>query len=468
MDGCLGSVIMINPGAEREAAEADERRSLGRVIGPLDGIPVLLKDSIDTVWAPTTAGSRALLGSRPAADAALVRQLRDAGAVMLGKANMSEWGNFRSIAATSGWSGVRGQTNNPHVLDRSPCGSSSGCAAAVAAAMAQVAVGVETDGSMMCPAGTNGVVAHKPSIGLVPRTGLIPVSMEQDTAGPMARHVIDVAIVMSALQGRDGSDAATASWPDGQPASYETALSATALRGRRVGVWRLAGKHADVDRVMSGAAAAVAECGATALDVDLPYWDDLGTFPLLLVEFRRDLERYLAGRPGGPTTLAELIEFNQDDPVELSIFGQEILEQAAQAPSPDDPGYRDQRLRATTLARRSIEETMAEHHLDVIMAPTNGPAWQTDYNSIDAFVVGSSAPAAVAGYPSTCVPAGSAGPLPIGVSFFAGRWADAQVLSMAYAFEQATRARLTPRFQRTLTRRQRRRLRRSSPPETSR
>jgi amidase len=459
-DGRLRSVLAVNPGAGQEAAEADGRRSRGRVIGPLDGVPVLLKDNIDTVWSATTAGSRALLGSRPAADAVLVRRLREAGAVILGKANMSEWGNFRSIDATSGWSGVGGQTSNPHVLDRSPCGSSSGCAAAVAASLTQVAVGVETDGSLMCPAGMNGVVAHKPTLGLVPRTGLIPVSLEQDTAGPMARHVVDAAITLSVLQGPDEGDAATA----GGPARYAGTLSPGALRGARVGAWRLAGKDADVDRVMAEAAATVTRCGATVVDVDLPYHDDLGTFPLLLVEFRRDLERYLAGRDGAPATIAELIEFNRRDPVELSMFGQQVLEQAAQAPSPDDPEYRSQRQRAATLSRRSIDEVMARHGLDVIMAPTNGPAWKIDHDSIDAFVVGSSAPAATAGYPSTTVPAGAAGPLPVGVSFLAGRWADTRVLSIAYAFEQAARARRAPRFQRTLTRRQRRKLSRPRVP----
>jgi amidase len=463
-DGRLRSVLAVNPGAGQEAAEADGRRARCRAAGPLDGVPVLLKDNIDTVWSATTAGSRALLGSRPSADAVLVRRLREAGAVILGKANMSEWGNFRSIDATSGWSGVRGQTSNPHVLDRSPCGSSSGCAAAVAASLTQVAVGVETDGSLMCPAGMNGVVAHKPTVGLVPRTGLIPVSLEQDTAGPMARHVIDAAITLSVLQGRDEGDAATADGPAGQPADYPGALSPGALRGRRIGVWRLAGKDADVDRVMAEAAATVTRCGATVVDVDLPYHDDLGTFPLMLVEFRRDLERYLAGRDGGPATLAELIEFNRRDPVELSMFGQQVLEQAAEAPSPDDPEYRSQRQRATTLSRRSIDEVMARHGLDVIMAPTNGPAWKIDHDSIDAFVVGSSAPAATAGYPSTTVPAGAAGPLPVGVSFLAGRWADAGVLSAAYAFEQAARARRRPRFQRTLTRRQRRKIGRPGAP----
>lgn len=456
IDGRLRSILLVNPNARQEAAEADGRRAAGRVIGPLDGIPVLLKDNIDTVWSPTTAGSRALLGSRPAVDAVLVRRLREAGAVILGKANMSEWGNFRSIEATSGWSGVGGQTSNPHVLDRSPCGSSSGCGAAVAASLTQVAVGVETDGSLMCPAGMNGIVAHKPSLGLVPRTGLIPVSLEQDTAGPMARHVIDAAITLSVLQGRDERDAVTAFRPAGRAADYASALSPAALHGQRVGIWRLAGKDADVDRVMDEAAATVTRCGATVVDVDLPFHDDLGTFPLMLVEFRRDLERYLAGRDSGPTTIAELIEFNRRDPVELAMFGQQVLEQAVEAPSPDDPDYRSQRQRATTLARRSIDEVMARHGLDVIMAPTNGPAWKIDHDSIDAFVVGSSAPAATAGYPSTTVPAGSAGLLPVGVSFLAGRWADARVLSIAYAFEQAARARRTPRFRRTLPRRQRR------------
>jgi amidase len=463
-DGDLNAVIMINPAAAREAGESDERRGRGDVRGFLDGIPVLLKDSIDTAWSPTTAGSRALLDTRPSADAVLVRRLRAAGAVILGKANMGEWGNFRSTNPTSGWSAVGGQTRNPHVLDRSPCGSSAGCGAAVAASLTQVAIGVETDGSLLCPAGMNGIVGHKPSLGLISRTGLVPVSREQDTAGPMGRHVIDVALTLAVLQGRDQADGATSDYPDSQPADYAAILATWPLAGLRVGVWRLAGRDADVDRVVSEAVAVLRARGAEPVEVTLPFQDELGSFPLLLTEFRRDLEAYLAGRPGAPATIAELIEFNRRDPVELSLFGQEVLEEAARAPAADEPEYLAGRRTAVTLARRSIDDVLAEHRLDVIMAPTNGPAWKIDYVNLDGFVVGSSAPAAVAGYPSVTVPAGFAGPLPVGVSFFAGRWADGPVLAVAHAFEQASAARRAPRFQPRLSRGERRQRRRHSPP----
>jgi amidase len=448
LDGKIHSVIALNQRALADAAASDLRRRTGRTLGQLDGIPVLLKDNVDTRQLPTTAGSRALTGTRPAADAHLVSQLTHGGAVILGKTNLSEWANFRSTHSSSGWSGVGGQTNNPYVLDRNPCGSSSGSGAAIAATLAQVAVGTETDGSIVCPAGANDIVGHKPTLGLVSRSGVVPISAEQDTAGPMARHVVDAAITLSVLQGRDPSDPATQAIPAGQPRDYAALLRPDALRGARIGLWRMSGVDADVDRVVDAAARTLRAQGATVVDVVPPFQDEVGQneTPALLTEFRRDLNSYLAKRPGRPDTLNDLIAFNRNDPVELSKFGQELFEQSASAPGPTDPVYLKQRQTATTLARRSIDDTLAQFRLDAIMAPTNSPAWKTDYAAGDAFVLGSSTPAAVAGYPNVSVPAGFAGPLPIGVSFFAGKWSDAKVLALGAAFERAAPARRAPAF----------------------
>jgi amidase len=437
VDRKVHAVLAVDPSALRQATESDQRRKHGRVRGPLDGIPVLVKDNVDTKGLASTAGSRALRVP-PGRDAALITRLREAGAVLLGKANLSEWANFRSTRSTSGWSGVGGQTNNPYVLDRNPCGSSSGSGAAVAASLAQVAVGTETDGSIVCPAGQNGVVGLKPTLGLVSGEGVVPLSVQQDTAGPMARNVVDTAILMSALDQR-GTD-------------YTAALKSGVLRGARVGVWRMAGLDADVDRVVKSTVDILRSAGATVVDVDLPYQDEIGAaeFPALLTEFRHDLEQYLPSRRA-PQTLAELISFNAKDPVELGKFGQEIFEQAQAAPPVTDPVYREQRRTATDLARRSIDEVLAAKRLDVILAPTNSPAWKTDYAAGDAFELGSSTPAAVSGYPNVTVPGGFAGPLPIGVSFMAGRHADAKVLAYAAAFEQVSKVRRAPGYLPTLS-----------------
>lgn len=446
LDERLVAVVARNPRALDEAAASDKRRAAGAARGPLDGIPVVLKDSLDTVDLPTTGGSRALLDGRPAVDAVVVQRLRAAGAVILGKTNMSEFGTFRSRRPTSGWSGAYGQTTNPYALNRSPCGSSSGSCVAVAASLAQVAIGTETAGSVICPAGANGVVGYKPSIGLVPRTGTLPVSAEQDTVGVMARHVVDIARTLPVLQGFDASDPVMSAYPRETAPSYE--LDANSLRGRRVGIWRLLRVDYEADRVVAAAERVLRSLGATTVDVDLPMQEEIGdnNFPALVAEFRRDLEKYLAQRDTGPNTIAELIEFNRRDPVELSRFGQELLEDAVDAPSCDDPEYLHQRAAAVTLARHSIDDTLLAHRLDLIMAPTNSPAWKIDYRRGDRFVLTTATPPAVAGYPNVTVPAGFAGPLPVGVSFFAGPWSDAAVLSAAFAFERACGARRPPGY----------------------
>jgi amidase len=446
LDGKINSVLLLDPTAKDQAKASDQRRRAGKLRGPLDGIPVLLKDNVDTARLQTTAGSRALLGTPPSKDATLVANLRKAGAVILGKANLSEWANFRAAKPTSGWSGVGGQTNNPYVLDRNPCGSSAGSGAAIAASLAQVAIGSETDGSIVCPSGMTGVAGHKPTLGLVSRTGVVPISAEQDTAGPMARNVTDVAITLAALQGRDRSDPATLEIPRNQPKKY--VLDPHSLRGKRIGLWRLPVLGPDVDKVMTRAAASLRAQGAQVVEVTLPYQDRILEleFPALLTEFHRDIDKYLATR-NGPRNLAELIEYNRSDPLERTCFaGQELFEQALAAPPPTDPGYLAGRRELTDLAKRSIDETLAKFRLDAIATPTNPPAWKTDCATGDNDIIPSSTPAAVSGYPAVTVPAGFVGPLPVGISFMAGRWSDGRLLSFATAFEQATKARKAPRF----------------------
>lgn len=446
VDRKVNAVITVNPRAVAEAAASDRWRRRFGARSALEGIPVLVKDNVGTRDLPTTAGSRALLHAR-SGDATLVRRLQAAGAVILGKANLSEWANFRDPASTSGWSAVGGLTNNPYVLDRNACGSSSGSAAGVAASLAQVAIGTETDGSIVCPSGTTGVVGVKPTLGLVSRAGVVPISAEQDTAGPIARHVVDAALTLSVIQGRDARDPATAEIPAGQPDRYR--LDRGALRGARIGVWRLSGIDAGVDEIVRRRVADLRTAGATVVDVridDSTVSDDETT--ALLAEFKRDINAYLAATPGRhPADLAGLIAFDQADPIELTYFGQRLFTAAQASPPTTDPAIVAARRRATSTARRLIDDTLARDHLDAIVAPTNGPAWVSTLGHGDAFTgPSSSTPAAVSGYPDITVPAGFDGPLPIGLSFIAGRWSDPATLSLAYAFEQVTHQRRPPRY----------------------
>ncbi|RSN05652.1 amidase [Nonomuraea sp. WAC 01424] len=460
VDPLVHAVVQTNPGALREAERSDQRRRRG-AHGPLEGIPVLLKDNIDTA-APlrTTAGSQALLGSRPAREAFLVQRLRAAGAVILGKANLSEWANFRSAPSSSGWSAVGGQTNNPYVLDRNPCGSSSGSAVAAAATLAAVTIGTETDGSIVCPAGINGVVGIKPTLGLVSRAGVVPLSARQDTAGPITRNVTDAAAVLSVIQGADPRDPDTVSdTVPGGDRDYLRALRPGALSGARIGVWRsVAGDNQEVRATLDAAVATLRARGATVVDVELERMDEAGEaeFPALLTEFKHDLNAYLAATPGRhPADLAGLIDFNrQHAGTELRYFGQELFEQAqATTGDLDDPAYRALREKATTLARRAIDSSMAAGRLDALLAPTNHAAWLTDLTKGDDFTgfVSSSAPSAVSGYPAVTVPAGYARDvLPLGVTFFGGRFSEPALIALGYAFEQATQIRKPPTYLRTL------------------
>ncbi|MFI0259638.1 amidase family protein [Streptomyces sp. NPDC017056] len=437
----INAVLRTDPTALRQAAASDARHRRGDTLGPLDGIPVLLKDNVDTRGLPTTAGSLALAGSPPDTDAALVTRLREAGAVILGKTNLSEWANFRSTKPTSGWSAVGGQTHNPYVLDHNPCGSSAGSAAALAASLSQVAIGTETDGSIVCPAGMNGVAGHKPSLGLVSGAGVVPISAEQDTAGPMARNVTDVALTLSVLSG------GKTTWP-GASGPTDGPRNPHGLRGKRIGLWRLPSLGAEVDALMTRTAARLRKAGAEVVEVTPPYQERLAEleFPALLSEFHRDIDAYLATRKG-PKDLAGLIEFNRTHPAEQTCFaGQELFEQALAAPPTTDPKYLAMRAELKDLSRRSIDETLAAHHLDAIAAPTNPPAWTTDCARGDNDVIPSSTPAAVAGYPSLSVPAGFVGELPVGLLLMAGNHQDGKLLSLGAAVERRLDAWRAPRY----------------------
>ncbi|QES45379.1 amidase [Streptomyces venezuelae] len=450
VDPTIHAVLRTSPTALRQAAASDERHRHGKTLGPLDGIPVLLKDNVNTRDMPTTAGSLALAGAPPETDAALVTRLRKAGAVILGKTNLSEWANFRAAKPTSGWSAVGGQTKNPYVLDRNPCGSSSGSAAALAASLAQVAIGTETDGSIVCPAGMNGVVGHKPSLGVVSQSGVVPISAEQDTAGPMARNVTDTALTLSVLSEDKGvyGDAAAREGLRGDPRGALPGDLRGDLHGKRIGLWRLPSLGPDVDALMTRTAEKLRKAGAVVVEVTPPYQARLAEleFPALLSEFHRDIDAYLATREG-PRNLAELIEFNRTHPQEQSCFaGQELFEQALDAPPTTDPKYRAMRAELKELSQRSLDETLATHRLDAIAAPTNPPAWTTDCARGDNDVIPSSTPAAVAGYPSLSVPAGSVGELPVGLLLMSGNHQDAKLLSLGASVEDRLKAWRAPRY----------------------
>jgi amidase len=449
----LASVIEVNPDALAIADSLDKERTGHRVRGPLHGIPVLIKDNIDTAdRMQTTAGSLALLGSKPVRDAFVAQKLREAGAVLLGKTNLSEWANIRSSHSSSGWSGRGGQTKNPYALDRNPCGSSSGSGAATSAGLCVVAVGTETDGSVVCPSSANGLVGIKPTLGLISRAGIIPIAHSQDTAGPMARTLRDAAILLSALAGVDARDSATAASQGKAAPDYTKFLDPQGLRGARIGVARkYFGFNDAVDRLFNNLIDEIKRQGAEIVDpADLPSHGKFNDseFTVLLYELKTDLNAYLSGRPGAPASLKEIIDFNdRNRDKEMPYFAQDVFLKAEAKGPLTDKDYLEALEANHRLSRtEGIDAVMDQFHLDAILAPTAGPAWFTDWVNGDSSGGGSSNAAAVAGYPSITVPAGFIFGLPVGVSFFGRAWSEPTLLKIAYGFEQATKVRRPPTF----------------------
>ena len=455
----LHAVITVSPKALADARAADRARRHGDR-RPLLGIPVIVKDNVDTSRMPTTAGSYALNGSRPS-DAFIVQQMRAAGAIIIAKANLSEWANFRSIPSSSGWSGIGGQTNMPYVLDRNPCGSSSGTGVGVAADLATVGVGTETDGSVVCPSGANGIVGIKPTVGLLSRSGIVPITADQDTSGPMARNVTDAAVLLGAMAGVDPSDPATAAQAGHAYTNYRQFLDKHALQGARIGVWR-EGTYdptisPEIDTIMNATVAKLEAEGATIVDpTRIPIEPAYGPeFDALKCEFKSDIAGYLAAHTtaGYPKTLQDLIDFNNAHPNLEGPWNSQLFVDSQATGGRASAECVAARQQATSIAQAAIDDTLAANNLDAIIAPTNGPAWVTnsdptkgDLDGNFSLFVGSSSPSAIAGYATITVPAGYVGPLPIGVSFIGGRWDEPKLIGLAYAWEQATHVRVPPRF----------------------
>jgi len=451
----INAVIELNPDAPTIADALDRERKERGPRGPMHGIPVLIKDNIDTAdRMHTTAGSLALADSIAPRDSFIAQRLREAGAVILGKTNLSEWANFRSSHSTSGWSGRGGQTKNPYVLDRNPCGSSSGTGAGIAANLAAVGIGSETDGSVVCPSSASALVGLKPTLGLLSRAGIIPIAHSQDTAGPMARTVRDAAILLGVLTGVDDRDPLTMKSIGHTQTDYTKFLDAGGLKGARIGVGRqYFGFNDRVDQLMTEAIETVKRLGATIVDpanMSTSGKYDESETEVLLYEFKHNINKYLAGLAPNvkPRTLADLIRFNEEHAEqEMPYFGQEQFLKAQKKGPLTSEGYRKALAKNHRLARgEGIDALLKKHKLDAVIAPTGGPVWTTDLINGDHFTGGYSTASAVAGYPHITVPAGFVAGLPVGLSFFAGAWSEGTLLRYAYAFEQATKARKPPRF----------------------
>ena len=452
----LGSVIEINASAEDDARAMDAERKAGKVRGPLHGIPILIKDNVDIAGMVNSAGSLALADHKPKADAFMVTRLRNAGAVILGKTNLSEWANFRSTRSSSGWSSRGGQTKNPYVLDRNPCGSSSGTGTAIAASLGAIGIGTETDGSIICPAAVAGLVGLKPTVGLVSRSGIIPISVSQDTAGPMSRTVADTALLLGAMAGVDKADPSGAAAEGKIAADYTTFLKADAVKGKRFGVLRqAAGYHPDVDGGLTKAIDTLRKAGAEVIDVKIPTynnWND-AEFSVLLYEFKDGLNAYLKNSGAPHASLEALIAWNKANADRvMPIFGQEIFEQAQAKGALSDAAYIKARAEARRLAGRDgLIAALDRHKLDALLAPSMSPAWPTDHVLGDHFVGAGYGMAAVAGTPSITIPIGDSHGLPIGVTFMGRAYSEGDLIGFGYALEQLTTARKAPGFKPTLS-----------------
>ena len=451
----INSVIEINPDAPATAESLDRERKEKGPRGPLHGIPVLIKDNIDTAdRLMTTAGSLALLGSTASQDSTVAKKLRAAGAVILGKTNLSEWANFRSNHSSSGWSGRGGQTKNPYVLDRNPCGSSSGSGAAASSNLCTIAVGTETDGSVVCPSSANALVGIKPTLGLISRAGIIPIAHSQDTAGPMCRTVTDAVILLGALTGVDPRDGATSASQGKALTDYTKFLDPNGLKGARLGIVRKSfGFNDAVDKLMNDLITEIKKLGAVIVDpADIPTagkFDD-SELEVLLYEFKADLNAYLAGLgPKAPVhSLKEIIEFNEKNrDKEMPYFGQDLFVKAEAKGPLTDKAYLKALKKDQEMSRdKGIDFVLRQNKLDALVAPTGGPAWPTDWINGDHFTGGYSTASAVAGYPHITVPAGYVHGLPFGISFFASAFSEPTLIKLAYAFEQATKVRQAPKF----------------------
>jgi len=447
----LNAVIEVNRDAMKEAELMDSERAAGKVRSGLHGIPVLVKDNVDVAGLVNSAGSLALEAHRPAGDAFVIAKLREAGAVILGKTNLSEWANFRSTRSSSGWSSRGGQTKNPYALDRNPCGSSSGTGSAIAASLGAIGIGTETDGSIICPSAVTGLVGLKPTVGLVSRSGIIPISISQDTAGPMGRTVTDVAMLLNVMAAVDDKDPAGPASSGHRPVDYSDFLRSDALEGKRVGVLRQAmGFHPGVDAVMAAAIDEIRRGGAEVVDVKMAtynQWND-PELEVLLYEFKDGLNAYLRNSRAPVSSLESLIKWNAEHTGEvMPHFGQELFERA-QAKGPlTDEAYRQARDSARRLAGpEGLLAAIDQLKLDAVIAPSMSPAWKTDHVLGDHFVGAGYSVAAVAGTPSITVPAGHVDGLPVGITWMGKAWSEAELISFAYTFETATQARRAPLF----------------------